>query len=539
MSVLYSDHNNEDFFQKSNSINTESILSIQKDVEPYDMISLVFLLYDTPDTALQRLIVYDRIHTDVSDDNLNLLYDWALHSQKRPTWKYEFLEALATCRLYNIIRQLGFNVSNVKKYYLPENTSPKIYINPIKKVLYRLCEHITQEEFGKLKDTLMSYDVKFTDHKTCELLLLDLMCQKFIKVPEYDKQKRQYTQCADTKNLSKILDYFSNLKPYALQLRKIENNINNANLEINRSDTCASEPKIEDNIQKENLQKSDMNEVFDELNTTFCMVDDLAEYLKSDTQLSKDTYPIKNKARIGVCCIINQEYFHLSKRNMELGLAQEALDNRHGSAKDLQALETTMSAFKFKVISGSNLDHKETILFIKDVIKQILPNDSVFMLCILSHGVRGHVYASDCVKIRVADIQNILDSDEAVTLHGIPKVMILQACQVNDDMPTPKMPLVADGPSHLKKSHFLIYWATAPEYEAFRHEQGGSLFIQFLCGLLKKKGRSEQLSDIFTKVTDHVTTLCARLEKAQVPIFESTLRKKLYLFPLNDEESTV
>ncbi|CAG4988403.1 unnamed protein product [Parnassius apollo] len=522
-------HQQEYFFDKIRTINLEVILDIQKDIDPHDMISLVFLLYKVPDTALQRLIVFQRVSKDVSYNNINLLYDWALNVQTSPTWRYEFLEALTICRLYHVIRKLGFSISHVKDRYLPGNLNVSIYVNPIKKALYKLCENINANNLLRLKKTLLTYDIDTSEYEACELIILQLMCQKFITLSESKIEKTLSNNKCEVEKLIMIVENISELKKIALELREIQNKINNESSlpapHINGTpvmSTSAADPKTKlvDKIEESFIDLCHLH------------AEDISGVtLKSDTKLAKDAYPIKNTNRIGICCIINQEEFYPSKESIEGNIQTYALENRLGSTKDQLALEHTMSSLNFKIRSCCNVNHKDMFKFIKCVIlNDVCPEDSIFVLCILSHGIRGHVYAADSVKVKVEDIQNLLDSDEASNLHGIPKVLILQACQVDEQNAHSR--LVADGPLpnyFLRKSDFLIYWATAPEYEAYRDEQKGSIFIQTLCSMIAKKARHEHLYDIFTKVTDLVSGICSKLKCAQVPIFESTLRKKLYM----------
>ncbi|CAH2086164.1 unnamed protein product [Euphydryas editha] len=529
----------DNLFKNINSINLDVISEVQKDVEPYDMISLVFLLYDTPDTALQKLICYERISRDVDINNMNLLYDWAVYMQNpsnpRTTWKYEFLEALTICRLYNIIRKLGFDVSKVKKHYLPENVYVTIYIDPIKKALYKICENMTFDYLLKFKRTLNSYKIDVSEHNNCEIIFLKLMSNKFIKLGQYDNDTKKYSNNYDIEDLAKIFENISHFKEHAKLLREIKDQINCSSSLDHPEPMSTESTKNKLSLNSYNIQGEKYTEGFDDIFQQLNQLhleDEPIQSLKSDTniKLRTDAYALKNRNRIGVCCIINQEVFHPSKDSIQSHTPD--LSDRLGSTLDLIALEKTMTALNFDIKSKSNLNNKEVIQFIKNVIREhVHTDDSVFMLCIMSHGVRGHVYAADSTKIKVDNILSLLDSDEASKLHGMPKVLILQACQVEPE-PEIKSSIKADGPKsefYLKKLHFLIYWATAPEYEAYRIEDKGSIFIQCLCGLIKKMAEYEHLSDIFTKVTDVVTTLCTQLQRAQVPIFKSTLRKKLYL----------
>lgn len=530
-------HQQDAFSDTVRNINLDVILEIQKDIDFDDMISLVFLLYKVPDTALQRLIVFQRVSTE---SNMNLLYDWALSVQSHPTWRYEFLEALTICRQYHIIRKLGFNVLNVKEHYLPRNVNVCIYVDPMKKGLYKLCENIDSNNLSRLKKTLLTYEIDTTEYEACEMVFLDLMCQKFITLSQNTSKKLQSNSKCQIERLVKIIENISGLKTIASEIRSIEHSINSLSsiLSPGISNTpIASDPVQDESKARFNEDFLDVYKLLNELQDE----DVTVLHLKSDTtNLIKEIYPIKNTKRIGVCCIINQEEFHPSKESIEGNSQMQVLDNRLGSTIDQLTLENTMKSFHFKVRSCRNVDHREMFKFIKDVIQNdFCPDDSIFVLCILSHGIRGHVYAADSVKVKVEDIQNLLDSDVSMKLHGIPKILILQACQVNEHKA--QLKLVADAPIStysLRKLDFLIYWATAPEYEAYRDEQKGSIFIQSLCYMIKKKATQEHLYDIFTRVTDSVSRICNKLKCVQIPIFESTLRRKLYLqIPSNHNHS--
>ncbi|KPJ06283.1 Caspase-8 [Papilio machaon] len=520
-------HLQDCFSDNIRTINLEMVSEIQNDIDYYDTVSLVFLLYDVPDTALQRLIVFQRVYKDT---NMNLLYDWALNVHSRPTWRYEFLEALTICRLYHVIKKLGFDVASVKERYMPGNINVCVYINPIKKALYKFCENVTANNLVRLKKSLLTYEIDTSEHESCELICLELISQKFISLTQ-NNLAAKIKQC-QVEKLVKIVENIPGLKKIAEDLQIIANKINN--------DSNFSSPQIMSTPISLSTAKAKLKE--DKFDENFCDIfqrlNELQEedipvmHLKADTKnLTKDAYPIINTDRIGVCCIVNQEEFHPSKDSIENNFQTHMLDNRLGSTKDQQSLEHLMSSLNFKIKSCRNLNHRDMFKFIRDVINNdVRPEDSIFMLCILSHGIRGHVYAADSVKVKVEDIQKLLDSDDASNLHGKPKILILQACQVDEHRPMPH--LVADGPTtnyFFRKSDFLIYWATAPEYEAYRDEQKGSIFIQILCYTIGKKARQEHLYEIFTKVTNSVSHICSRLQQIQVPIFESTLRKKLYL----------
>ncbi|XP_063821974.1 caspase-8 [Ostrinia nubilalis] len=514
-----------------NMLNIEMIALIQKEIDPYDMISLVFLLYENPDTALQRLVIYQRVSMDIDGNDTNLLHDWVVHSQSRPTWRNEFLEALTTCQLYSIIRKLGLNVSAVKQFY--QNSGNNTLIHPMKKALYKLCEHMNTENIYKLKKTLLTYEIDCTDYESCELIFLDLMCRRFISI---SKQNARGNSDCGIENLAKIIDNFSDVQSFADELRRIEDihsdksKVNDVLFTSTPSASVKDVSKEEDNTKKYANDLSDVFKWFNGLN-----VDDIPDKeLKSDTKLlSNDAYPIKDSKNVGVCLIINQEKFHPSKESITGNVQSNLLGDRLGSTKDKEALKSTMSGLNFEVITYDNINHQEMFEKIKDVVKyRVHDNHSMFMLCILSHGTKGHVYAADSVKVKVEDIESLLDSDEFTKLRHKPKLIILQACQDNND--DPYIPMVADSPRpvyrhYIKKSDFIIYWATAPGYESFRHEEMGSIFIQMLCETLKHYSGTDHVNDLFTRVNYLVKRICVSLKRDQLPKVEHTLMKKLYL----------
>lgn len=529
----------ETIIGNSDIMNIDMMSEIENELQdnPYDMVSLVFLLYDVPDTALQRLTVFQRVSNDVGTSlNLNMLHEWFRHAKHNPNWKHEFVEALLICQLYGIVRKIGFNVPSARKHYQTDNINVKMYINPMKKALYKLCESINSDNLLKLKKTLLTYNIDTAEYESCELIILKLMCEKFITINQYQYNKKVLGYKVHVDKLLRIVESLPGLKKLVLEIKILQQSMNDEpepGVPVTTS-TPATSMKVDDESNKgqagQKYHHMDFDDVYEMLGDL--RLDDVDfDTLKSDRkQLGNDSYEIKNNKRVGVCLIINQENFYPSKSSIEITGASTLLDKRKGSEKDKLTLEKTMSSLNFKVISYTDLDHKKMIEVIVYVIKSYVnKDDSIFMLCILSHGVRGPaVYAADSVRVKMDDIQNLLDSDDAINIHDKPKLLIVQACQVDE---TPHPILVADNPkSRLsKKSNFLTYYATAPDLEAYRIEEKGSIFIQILCRTISKYAKVEHVFDIFTKVNNYVVSLCNKIGYDQVPQFNSTLRKKLYL----------
>nr|WMZ16822.1 death-related Ced-3/Nedd2-like protein [Plutella xylostella] len=521
------------------NITVNVIAEVQRDLTPYDITSLVFLLYDIPETALQRLTLLQRVSRDISGKDLNLLYDWAVYAHLRATWKYEFLEALVVCQLYGVIRKLGFSVPTVKKLYSTEN--PVVcHISPMKIALYRLCEEMNSDNLNRFKKTLLSYNIDVSQHETTELVLLELLCCRFISIAKINDLRQLDNECEMDK-LVKIIENCPGLLSCAQKIKEAERKLNtificNDKNVIHHStpEVSVSEPNSGEKYTVNEKFTGNFNDIYDSL--AHLMEEKLSFVnLKADTtKPNPDTYHIRNTKRVGICYIINQETFYPTKESIENKINSVPLETRKGSSKDRDLLKSTMENLNFHVEISNDLRHDEILPSIKKAIRsKVQDEDSIFILCILSHGIEGHIYGADSVPLNVKDIEQLLDSEDAVKLRNKPKVLIIQACQSRKDKDPLK--LIADGPQssrsnhyYLPKSDFLILWATAPEYEAYRLGSHGSVFIHLLCDIIHKTANKQHFADMCTKVTNNVSLFCANFKHAQIPIFQSTLRKSLY-----------
>lgn len=216
-----------------NSISMQAIFEIEKELldSPYDMISLVFLLYGVPDAALKRLFVYQRVSKDVYATNINLLHEWMLVAKTKPTWREEFLEALLICQLYGIVRKLGFDVEILKRQYEPNNIHFNVYVNRTKKILYKICESVNAVNFNMLKKTLHTYHIFTTEFDSCELVFLKLMSAKIINLTEFDLDKEPFGNELNFHKLIKLLQKLPGLESFANELWIIENRSNGESME--------------------------------------------------------------------------------------------------------------------------------------------------------------------------------------------------------------------------------------------------------------------------------------------------------------------
>ncbi|XP_030023207.2 uncharacterized protein LOC115442338 [Manduca sexta] len=236
------------------NIDLNSIIKIETQLQdnPYDMISLVFLLYDVPDTALQRLIVYQRVMSDVSETNINLLQEWYCHASSRPNWQHELLEALMICQLNSIVKSLGFHIPTMRVFYLSSDPFGSKYINPVKKILYHACENIDSTNLKKLKKSLLSYDINVMEHTTCEIIFLELMSKKFITINISQENKTDEGIMYNVENIVNILDKLNGLKKIVNSLRYLQSKPNHDTIKLKQDNT--------------NYGVDDFNDLFDLIN---------------------------------------------------------------------------------------------------------------------------------------------------------------------------------------------------------------------------------------------------------------------------------
>lgn len=113
-----------------------------------------------------------------------------------------------------------------------------------------------------------------------------------------------------------------------------------------------------------------------------------------------------------------------------------------------------------------------------------------FVVCILSHGFDGHVYASDTVAMKIVRIEQLL-ADRALLRK--PKLLIVQACQGEETVELAAIEdrgrLESDGPGsdrHPLMSDMCVAMSTIPGYVSYRNTASGSWFVQDLCRVIEK-----------------------------------------------------
>ncbi|XP_013381077.1 caspase-3-like [Lingula anatina] len=215
---------------------------------------------------------------------------------------------------------------------------------------------------------------------------------------------------------------------------------------------------------------------------------------------------------------------------------------------------TVLTGPGYTNLSRELLDSK--LQHIKDVLQEP-PGYSRFFLIILSHGDKDGIRTCktdgktwDNKIITVNEITEIFR--DTPLMIDMPKVFIIQACRGEDHQKATLRPdtCPVDDTEYLNlqmenlriqistpiDADNLVAYATTPGHIAWRQTDRGSWFIYNLCQVIETDHRNEHFVDILTETSRLVADLTAPLESngiktvaKQMPIFVSTLRKKMYL----------
>lgn len=500
---------------KWNSINLDILTDIESELDPGDVISLMFLLYEDPEKALKNLMAFQQgaIKDDVN--SYNLLQEWAAEVHTRNTWKWELMEALVTCQLYIAIKTLGFDSHALKERFQRDSVKSN-YINPSRKIFYRVCDAMDTATYKCFKDLIRSeYAIDISNHNTCEFTFLELLNVKFFAAGICSNDINFHE---NIRKLLNILNKIPACNTLYIELKTV------ITPEYNNT-TKMFDLKKEALNERENILLSSSETIPDKIYAhDFSKEHQYLEQSLTYLNLEKLKTDIASLSDVrGLCYIINQETFSNLTSTSKFPII---LQNRPESAADKEILEKTMRHHNIEVISHDNLSRENMFRNLKYVIKnRVKKFHTIFMLFILSHGSKDHVYSADYQKVNICDIEGLLDADDASELRDIPKFLIVQACQ-NDEIKV----LADSSKQYKKKSNMITFLSTAGGYEAYRFKGKGSLFIHRLCNNIETHSNSEHLADIFTKVIDDFYNLCTSFKFHQVPIIlRNTLRGKHYL----------
>ena len=255
----------------------------------------------------------------------------------------------------------------------------------------------------------------------------------------------------------------------------------------------------------------------------------------------------------GTCLIVNNKEF--------LG----GLSDRTGTDTDAKHLKELFSLFHFTVKLVNNASGTQMRKAIKDLTDANHSSIDCVVVCLLSHGISGNIYASDGELIPLSELlEPLLMCDGKPELAAKPRLFFIQACRVvkqeaatgqvtEEDKATLNSFEVTIHANQLcnslsasesvvssselliqeitapSQANILMSYCTFPGKEAWRNLETGSWFINALVDVFKTHAEKEDVLSMLVRVNDAVSKRVSSISKAkQIPAPIVTLTKKLF-----------
>ena len=256
----------------------------------------------------------------------------------------------------------------------------------------------------------------------------------------------------------------------------------------------------------------------------------------------------------GICLIINNKEF----------LGQ--LSDRTGSDVDAKNLRDLFSSFNFTVMVVNNATGKQMKEKIEELASRDHSSTDCVVVCMLSHGVYGKIYASDCELLPISDVlKPLIMCEGKPELSEKPRLFFIQSCriqeikdinsQITDDekakLNSFEVTVHSSKPDHStsaaesvvspskllvqeietpSQANILISYSTIPGKEAWRNLETGSWFVDALVDVFKSCAAKQDVLSMLNMVNDAVSKRTSSISKVrQVPIIVGALTKKLFL----------
>lgn len=254
-----------------------------------------------------------------------------------------------------------------------------------------------------------------------------------------------------------------------------------------------------------------------------------SKYPVLPTSLEDEEYKMTHPNR-GKCVIFNNRHF----------APHTKLSERRGTDLDADNLYYRFRELGFEPIIHHNMPRKAMLDELERLGQQDYSDDDCFVCCILTHGDRDVLYATDG-KFPVDSVMDPFRGNVCPTLLGKPKLFFIQACRGDRlDEGTPAVLETSDSPGQIYRipthADFLAAYSTVPGFYSWRNTSQGSWFIQALCSVLQERARSVDLLSMLTVVCRRVALYYESCvpgdpnmdRKKQVPSITSTLTRLVY-----------
>lgn len=261
-------------------------------------------------------------------------------------------------------------------------------------------------------------------------------------------------------------------------------------------------------------------------------------------------------------------HYNMDKRGLAIIFNHETfsfgdLEPRTGTDRDSKNIKGTLESLGFIVQEHKDFTFKQIKLTMQAVAKQDHTDHNCLIVCILSYGDLGILYAHDkCYKANsiwsyFTPDKTGYDEEKTLTLTGKPKLFFIQACQ---ERKVPKSTTqhrvyssftVPDEINKLTKevfslpnhADFLIAYSTISGHYSWSKSESGSWFIEALCKILNQFGTQYDLLTLLTSVCRYVQEKyemntnynIKKLQKKEVPYITSMLTRLVKFKAVNND----
>lgn len=490
------------------NIDEQDLDDMEKDLAFYEKVSLLFLLYgyQSPMFGMQKWNVGHRTKFVETP----FIREWA-HCNEN--YKGELIEALLIIQANHVLIKLGLDIENLKYQFSPHLIDVNVHIHPMLKALYILCESLTKVQTKKLFDYMKGQcdiDVEFDSEMFLEIYFIQWFLEDNVVLGDWKKDGRTREIFCDVEKITAFLK---------TEDESLKEKIVNVNIRFNYT----KNNRIgKDKCKKEAIAVMD-NASSSSASTSIAPRKSMSNK-KEETTVLDVISPIRDKIlprydirkeSAGYLLVINQKEF---KYNPKCSY-KNVLHDRMGTDKDCQDLRETFQKHGYENITETNLTDTEIIDSVKSVVKRSKDKDSL-IVCILSHGIRGQVFGSNYIPVEIDKIKSILIGEE---LRHKPKILLIQACQVDDETQRTEFKNL-DGDYDL-----FVAWSAFPGKVSLRDIEDGSWFIQTICKEINNYGNSDHIMDIMTEVSRKLKKKSGPNKESMINIYETNLTKKIFL----------
>ncbi|XP_063982338.1 caspase-8-like isoform X2 [Diachasmimorpha longicaudata] len=468
-------------------IDLEVLKSIEKALEDYEKLSLLFLI-------LEDFHCFKDVSAAFCKQNVEDILSRFV--EKIDNWQTKFFEALCITKSKREIRMLGKNYEELETIYVPQvmTTDPSISsrprVHPGARMLFQLFDDVLDDQQRELLLKKIYGEIRPPELKNDDPLEIHAL---------YWVEQDYIALYPDGRgNFQNILKFLKSLGlsdcPIYLDLQKYSEKT---------SPRVALAPKNCHSLSKNPNKPLTLPPVANLIQKAYVII-------------------------LNVITVPKSEY-----------------ESRTSSKVDVARLDATFHGLGYTVHIFDEPTSTQITEIFNDLTRKFDRSKyDGLIVCILSHGVEGHFVSHDNVEVPLRSIERAICIPH---LQMIPKIVLVQACQGNKLGQVIRNDLVSDGPTENRRAkcinildykRFLQFSATMRACKAIRHKQTGSWFINAVCAVFREPREQDSPLSInkWAQRVQHLVTLNeGELEKgliaAQLPELYSRFSEDFY-FPV-------